>query len=150
MIIGFSYSCLNTSLWSAPAFLISDYLLGTSYGILEASTNMGCGVIAIINGLIIDYIRYLPMKLFFVLVLFFTILLTVLLVVHLMGIQNDRGKKLKDSPVLDYTSREKVFKIVLAMFMVMMIRKLKIILSIHRGHRLKDKKMGNTNFNYSM
>ena len=102
MIIRFRYSCLNTSLWSAPAFLISDYLLDASHGILEAGTNMGCGVIAIINGLIIDYIRYLPMKLFFVLVLFFTIIIVNSFTgcASIMEIQNGRGKKLQDSPVM--------------------------------------------------
>ena len=90
--IGMSYDFFHIPFWSAIALLVSDRVLGTSYGILSSMLSLGYAVIAIIAGLIIDYFGYLSLEIFFICFLSFGIVLTILLILLLSNSDNPVNK----------------------------------------------------------
>ena len=88
-ILGLSFSCINTALWSAPSFLVSKHQLVAVYGILEVTANLGLAITNMASGQVIDNYGYffhqLVLPLFLLVV---GILLLVFLICNLFGTGN--------------------------------------------------------------
>ena len=108
-IIGLSHSCFNTAIWAAPAMLVKEHQLATSYGILEASLNAGYAVVDIIAGQLIDNYGYAVQEIFFLCFLALGIMIIVVLIFHLFGsnnVVNISGWKRRKLNYLDDNSEE--------------------------------------------
>ena len=87
-IIGLSHSCFNTAMWVAPAVLVDNHLLATSYGVLEAFLSAGYAVVDLVIGQLIDKYGYFAQEVFFLCFLAIGILITVLLILRLSNTEN--------------------------------------------------------------
>ena len=85
LFLGLFYAMFTISVWPQVFLLIPTHQLGTAYGILSASYELGQAVSPIITGQIADHSGYMVVELFFASVLSITLALLVVLYITPKG-----------------------------------------------------------------
>ena len=85
VLLGFSHSLYNTSMWAAPAYLVSERQIGTAFGICSSLNNLGNALTDLISGYLIDGHGYFAEELLFVCYISVGILALLLMIFLLAG-----------------------------------------------------------------
>ena len=81
LISSLSYSILGASVWALPAYVIPKHQIATAYGITVCFHNLGMSILTVFVGFLIDNAGYIISELFYSLVVYIGLLLTLYLVV---------------------------------------------------------------------
>ena len=80
LIGSLSYSILGASVWALPAYVIPKEQIATAYGITICFHNLGMSVLTVFIGFLIDNAGYMISELFYSLIVYIGLLLTIYLV----------------------------------------------------------------------
>ena len=65
-ILGLSHAIFNTTMWTMPAFLVSEHQLGTAYGIGSGLVNLTIALTNLVSGFLVDSSGYFALELLFI------------------------------------------------------------------------------------
>ena len=85
VLLGLSHSLCNTSMWPAPAFLVSEKQIGTAFGLCSSLSNLCNALTDLISGYLIDSHGYFAEELLFVCYISVGILSLLLMIFLLAG-----------------------------------------------------------------